>query len=88
MPIPAPMALPNAAQNFMPIFAKFAMLRDANHRAFHSVQNALSSDVNPPLIGPLILNPNGPNRAVSQPDGSTAPSFVLVFTSSGVAGLG
>lgn len=38
----------------------------------------------------LILNPNGPNRAVSQPDDSTAPRwrFVLVVTSSGVSGLG
>lgn len=38
----------------------------------------------------VILNPNGTNRAVSQPDGSTAPRlrFVLVVTSSGVSGLG
>jgi hypothetical protein len=46
------MAPPDSALNFMPILAKFAMLRDANHRAFNSVQNALSSAVNPPLIGP------------------------------------
>ena len=50
-------------------------------------------DPRPTTFGPcpgrvVILNPNGPNRAVSQPDGSTAPSFVLVFPSSGVAGLG
>ena len=52
-------------------------------------------DPRPTTFGPcpgrvVILNPNGPNRAVSQPDGSTAPRlpFALVLTSSGVSGLG